>query len=437
MAWWPWSNRTAFEPQQQQRSSWSISDPAIVELLGTGSPNLAGIAVGEQSVLGLAAVYRAVSLIAGTIASLPMRTIETTKDGHTVRARSFLDTPGGPTGFGPTAFEWKEQVLVHLLLHGNAYCLHIVGGAGQILGLMPIHPFAVTPEMQPDGSKLFTVSLADGTRRIFTEAQMTHIPALSTDGVLGLSPITVARGVFGTSLAGDRAALRMFSNGAMVSGLVTSEDDQMTAEEAETIKTSLQRKMQGIDNAGDIAVINRRLKFDKWSMSAEDAQFLESRSFQVEEIARMFGVPPHLLMQTEKQTSWGTGVSEQNRGFARYTLEPWTTRIQERLSRLLTGARKCEFDYSSFVQPDVETEIGLLISQVQAGLLTRNEARAIRNLPPVDGGDVIETLYGTTEPEETDDVATDETRSDGLGVLQRFGPTIVLPAPATNGARHE
>lgn len=427
MAWWPWSRTNRFEPTEQRSASWSVSDPAIVELLGLGSGNLAGVAVGESSVLGLAGVYRAVSLIAGTIASLPMRTIETNKDGHTERARSFLDTPGGPTG--PTPFEWKEQVLVHLLLHGNAYCAHLYGGAGQIVGLLPVHPLAVTVDVEPDGSKLFTASLADGTRRVFTSQQLTHIPALSTDGVTGLSPIAVARNVFGTSLAGDRAAARMFANGAMVSGLVTPVDD-MSEEEAKAIKASLRAKMQGTDNSGDIAVINRQLKFDKWSMSAEDAQFLQSRAFQVEEIARFYGVPPHLLMQTEKQTSWGTGVQEQNRGLARYTLEPWTTRIQERLSRLLTGGKKCEFDYSAFVQPDPETEIGLLIEQVDAGLLTINEARKIRNLPPLPGGDVISDY-----PEADDETDSDATDS-GLGVMQRFGQPLILPAPVANGADH-
>lgn len=427
--WWPWSRNAPpqFDDIEQRSASWSVSDPAIVELLGLGSGNLAGVSVGEQSVLGLAGVYRAVSLIAGTIASLPMRTLTTNADGHTERARSFLDTPGGPTG--PTPFEWKEQVLVHLLLHGNAYCAHLYGGAGQIVGLLPVHPLAVTVDMQPDGSKLFTVSLADGTRRVLTSQQLTHIPALSTDGVTGLSPIAVARNVFGTSLAGDRAAARMFSNGAMVSGIVTPEED-LTAEEATTIKNDLRQRVQGGANAGDIAVINRKLKFDKWSMSAEDAQFLQSRAFQVEEIARFYGVPPHLLMQTEKQTSWGTGVQEQNRGLARYTLEPWTTRIQERLSRLLTGGKKCEFDYSAFVQPDPETEIGLLIDQVDAGLLTINEARKIRNLPPLPGGD---TVPDDTEDAETDSGATDS----GLGVLQRFGQPLILPAPVTNGAPHE
>jgi HK97 family phage portal protein len=174
----------------------------------------------------------------------------------------------------------------------------------------------------------------------------------------------------------------MFANGALVSGLVTPEDD-LTEDEAKAIKDNLRRKMQGESNAGDIAVINRKLKFTPWSMNATDAQWLESRAFQVEEVARWFGVPPHLLAQTEKQTSWGQGVSEQNRGLARYCLQPWTTRIEEVLSRLLPAGRKTEFDYAAFVKPSLKEEVDLLIAQVQAGLLTVDEARAIRNMPPL------------------------------------------------------
>lgn len=400
MSWWPWSKQAPFDAVETRASSWSVSDPAIAELFGLGSANLAGMRVSESSVLGLASVYRAVSLIAGSIASLPMRTIVTNADGHTDRAKSFLDTPAGPGVDVMTAFEFKEQVLVHLLLHGNAYLGHVYGGAGQIVGLLPVHPLAVTPEVHAEtGLKFFTVSLADGTQRVLFSDQLTHIPALSTDGIKGLSPIALARDVFATSMAGDAAAARMFGNGMMVSGIVTPEED-LTADEATTIKNDLRQRIQGTNNAGDIAVINRKLKFQQWSLSAEDAQFLQSRAFQVEEVARWFGLQPMHLGQTDKQTSWGTGVQEQNRGLARYVLEPWTTRIQERFSRLLSGTKKCEFDYTAFLQPDPETEIGLLIDQVSAGLLTLNEARKIRNLPPLPGGDEVAS-------DDTDDAGSE------------------------------
>jgi HK97 family phage portal protein len=128
------------------------------------------------------------------------------------------------------------------------------------------------------------------------------------------------------------------------------------------------------------------LKFTPWTMDAEAGQFVQSRVHQVEELARVWGVPPHLLGQTEKATSWGTGITEQNRGLSRFTLMGWSTRLEERLSRLLPSPRFAEFDYSGLLQPAPEQEIPLLIAQVQAGLLTVDEARRIRNLGPLPAG---------------------------------------------------
>lgn len=377
---WPFGRR-------EERRSISIGDPALAEILGFGSfGNYSGVSVGEHSALGLSAVFRSVSLIAGTAAALPLRTLLTTTDGQRERVRSFLDNPAGPDRTTP--FEWKELVFVHLLLNGNAFLQHIYNGAGAIVGLNPIHPNAVRIEVddQVPGGKRFLVTLTDGTVREFDSTNLTHIPALCTDGVRGLSPIQVARNSLGTAIAGDRAAARMFQNGALISGIVTPEED-LTREEAEHLKASIQARMQGQENAGDIAFINRRLHFTPWSLSAEDAQFLQSRVFQIEEVGRWYGVPPHLLGQSEKSTSWGEGISEQNRGLARYTLTPWTTRVEQRLSRLLQSSRLVEFDYSALLQPSPEDEIDLLIKQVDAGILTLNEARRIRNLPPLPGGD--------------------------------------------------
>jgi HK97 family phage portal protein len=235
----------------------------------------------------------------------------------------------------------------------------------------------------PEGTyrKYFVIRLAGGESLTLTEADLTHIPALSTDGVRGLSPIEVHRQAIGTGIAGDRATARMFGSGLLLAGLVSGDEGL----------AQLKAKMSGVSHAGDIAFINAQLKFTPWSIPPADAQFIESRVHQVEEVARIFGVPPHLLGQTEKQTSWGTGVAEQNRGLARYTLMPWTTRIEQRLSRLLSRPTIAEFDYSGLLQPAPEVEIPLLISQVQAGVLTVDEFRRIRNMPPLPAGAVPAT----------------------------------------------
>jgi HK97 family phage portal protein len=365
-----------------------LDDGTFADWMGWG-PTTAGVSVSAQGSLGLASVYRAVSLISGTIATLPLKSYRDLPDGTRARVQSFLDNPGGPDGL--TQFEWTELVLVHLLLWGNAYLLHQVGGAGQLVGLIPLHPSAV--EVKPVDSKeeeekfgpwtkYFTVTMADGSKRDLTPLELTHIPAMSTDGLKGLSPIEVNRQAIGTGLAGDRAAAGMFKNGGFMAGLVTTEDD-VDVDEAKAIKAGLDAKIGGVDNAGRWAFVNRNLKFTPWTMPATDAQFIESRIHQVEEISRIFGIPPHLLGQTEKQTSWGTGVTEQNRGLARYTLMPWTSRIEQRLSRLLVNKQLCEYDYAGLLQGSAQEELQMIIDQMNAGLLTTNEGRRIRNLEPL------------------------------------------------------
>lgn len=381
---WPWSR--VREPVEE-RSVYSVADPALAAYLQIGAPNFSGISVGESTALSIAAVYRAVTLISQTIAYLPLRTVRDV-EGRKTQVRSFLDDPGGIDG--PTKFEWVETVMCHLLLHGNAYLLHIYNGAGALVALLPIHPLCVSIEVdhKVPGGKLFRATTDDGQSRIFTTAQMTHIPALSTDGIRGMSPIAVARNSLGATVAGDRAAARHLESGAMIPGFISAEED-ITEEEATVVRDTIDRNATGWQNKGALPVFNKNLKFTPLVMTSNDAQFLQSRQFQVEEVARWFGVPPHLLMQTEKTTSWGTGIEEQNRALGRTVLAPWASRIEQRLSRLLPAPRTVEFDFAGLERPTFEEEITLLLAQVNGGLITVNEARKVRNLGPIEGGDVL------------------------------------------------
>jgi len=381
-------------PDRAERRAVSIGDPALAEYFSVGDRALAGVAVNEDTTVGLTAVYRAVSIIAGTIAGLPLRALRTAPDGTRERVQgTWLDNPAGPGGFY-TQFEWLELVMVHLLLHGNAFLQHIYGGAGQLIGLNPIPPRAVTirqvvteeeRERFAGYPKWFEIALANGETAVLTPADMTHVPALGGDGLRGWSPIECHRQALGTGIAGDRAAARLFGSGLLLSGLVSG-DDGLSQEEAAEAYAALKAKLSGSDHAGDFAFINAQLKFTPWSIPPADAQFIESRVHQIEEVARIFGIPPHLLGQTEKQTSWGTGVAEQNRGLATFTLKPWTSRLEQRLSRLLTRPVTAEFDYAGLLQPAPEVQIPLLLSQLEKGLITLEEARRMQNLPPLPAG---------------------------------------------------
>lgn len=374
--------------------TYSVSDPTLARIFHIGPPNYSGVEVNEITALSLSALYRGVALVAGTIGTLPLRTLREGDAGQLVRQPSFMDDsaggPGGPNG--PTPMSWKETAVAHMMLHGDAFCRHIYGGAGQLVALELIHPLAVsvewpkgTDDIWPYGGKWYRVTLIDGTQLRLDARDMTQIMGLSLDGVRGVSIITAARNGLGTALAGDRAAARMFNNGALISGLVSSDDD-VDEDEAKLIKEDLDVQVSGYENAGGVRFINRKLKFTPWTMTAADAQFLQSRAFSIEEIARWTGVPPHLLMQTDKQTSWGTGVDVQNQGLARFNLNGWTTRIEQALSRLLPNTRWVEFDYAGMERPTPEAEIQLILAQMSAGLLTKDEARALRNLPPLGQG---------------------------------------------------
>jgi HK97 family phage portal protein len=385
---WPWSRRP-------ENATYSISDPRLAALFGAG-PSDAGVEVSEHSAIGVSSVWRAVNLIAGSIAGLPLQTMRTIDAERTTQVTSFLDErPAGPVS-DLTPFEWTETLLWHGLLHGNAYLAKVFNGAGAIIGLVPFHPMAVTPEWELTegnritGRKLFRVTTDDGRLTTFDESTMVHIPGPSSDGLRGYSALWVARNSFGKSIAADRAAARMFSNGAMISGMVTPDED-FDEDEAKEIKAQVDRKVSGWENAGQIAVINRKLKFTPWTMTSADAQFLESRVFEVEEVARWFGLLPIHLSQTEKQTSWGTGVAEQNRGLARFTFQPHTKRIEQRISRVLAQPRFVRYDYGEILQPAHEQLIPLVISQVKAGLITPNEGRKKLGLDTIEGGDQLRT----------------------------------------------
>lgn len=358
----------------------TLRDPALASYL-TYASNEAGQNVTETTALGLTAVYRCVSIIASTVAGLPLKSFRDGPDGVRTPAESVWDDPGAGMW---TRYEFVHLCMVHLALHGNAFLLHVYGGGGQLVGFFPVHPSAVTVKHDKDtGGRLFHVSL-DGETRIYDEREMTQVMLFSLDGLTGSSPIRLARNAIGTGLAGDKAAASMFASGLMVSGLVTS-DETLTEEDAKLVKAGLDAKLTGAGNAGSLAFVNRSLKISPWTMTSEDAQFIESRQFQITEVARIFGVPKTLLAEDGAST-WGSGINELLNAFQKFTLRSSTTPFEQR-AMSVTPPLTVEFDYAGLLQGTPKDEIELLAAQITAGILTINEARAIRNLPPVPGGD--------------------------------------------------
>lgn len=404
---WPWQKRA--EPA-------ALSSPygPLVEWAGangyTGAPTGWG-RVTERTMLGLSAFYRAVSLISGQLAMLPLESFTTDAQGIPKRVPSVFDNPD--TDDGQTPFEWKETLFVHLLLHGRTGALKLRNQAGGLARLALVHPLSFTVQEPsardhdrgtvPAGGLWFYVRLQDGRTAKLDGEDFWYLPGMSLDGVDTEGLIRTAGQSIGTSLAAERAAHKMFTKGAMISGIATPEDEEDITDDVIEIRKQINNATSGAENAGTIAVINRRLKLQPWTMTAVDAQFLQSRQFQIEEIARWTGVPPHLLMQTEKQTSWGTGVEEQNRAMGRTVLGPWSARFEDRASRLLARPRSVRFDFTRLERMAPDREVDTDLKQVAGGVMTVTEYRARRGWPPLAEPETV--APPTPDDDEGDDDA--------------------------------
>jgi HK97 family phage portal protein len=404
---WPWKRRRSIRASYEP-----VSSTLAAHFTPGGVIDLGGIAVNENSALGLSAWYRAVSLISGQLASLPFTTSIDRGEGLLKPVGSVFDEPDGPDG--QTAFEWKESAFLHLLMHGKTGALKVRTEAGGLARLPLVHPLSFSVRQPtkkqiqdgnaPLGGLWFDVRLNDGTAVTLDGKDFWYVPGLSLDGVNTLSLLTYARLSLATSMAGDRAAGKMFTNGALIAGMATPEDDDVDiTDEIAEIRRALDSSTGGYENAGSIALISRRLKITPWTMTATDAQFLQSRQFQIEEISRWTGVPPHLLMQTEKQTSWGTGVEMQDRALGRSVLGTWARRFEERASRLLPKPRTVSFDFAALERPSPDREIELDLKQVAAGVMTTDEYRAKRGWEPLTAEETPGQDLEPVEQEATDD----------------------------------
>lgn len=370
----------------------SISDPALVALFNPGGVvDFDGIVVSARTTLGLSAFYRACMLIAGTLASLPLNSWTGPEDDRK-KVASVFDDPDGPDG--QTPYEWKETLFLHLLLYGRAGAIKATNQAGGLVRLPLVHPvsFSVrqpTLEEQqgapgtrmPVGGVWFDITLANNERVTYDADDFWYVPAASLGGQEGIGLIDIARQSIATSIAGDKAAGKLFADGALISGIATPDDEQDITDDVPEIRRQINNSMLGHENAGKIAVIARRLKFQPWTMTASDAQFLQSRQFQIEEISRWTGVPPHLLMQTDKQTSWGTGVDEQNRGLSKFVLGHWAQRVEQRASRLLARPRWVMFDFAGLERPNYAVQVDLVLKQKKDGLISDTYARKLLGIP--------------------------------------------------------
>lgn len=377
----------AFQPRAASVNNPSVplTSATLVDWLTGGDRSHSGKAVTEATSLGMPAVWRAVNLIAGAAASLPLHAYREGDVGrervNSGQAASLLSRPHPDM----PPFELWETVFAHMLLWGNAYLWIGRDRLGRISELWPIHPARVkVGRTSETGTKVYSV---DNGEREHTDGTILHLPAFGYDGICGVSPIRVARQGIGLALAAEEYGARLFGNGSLASGILQT-DQRLTQDQADALSARWKAKRAGLKGAHETIILDSGAKFQQLTIPPEDAQFLQSRSFQISEVARMFGVPPHMLMDTDKSTSWGTGIEQQSIGFVVYTLRPWLTRVEQRLTRLLRPeAVYARFSVEGLLRGDSAQRAAFYKTMREVGALNGNEIRELEERGPIEGGE--------------------------------------------------
>lgn len=372
-----------------------VTTSSLLQLIGGGKTK-SGARVTEERSLGMPAVWRSVNLVAGTIAALPLGAYRENGDQREKVAGRPSDLLAKPHA-DMTQFEYFELLYAHQLLWGNAYNYVERDAVGRILHLWPIPPSCVqVGRVSYTGRKIYLVTYdaINAGRPVVMydagplEGDMFHIPAFGYDGICGVSPIRMAREGIGLALAAEEYGARLFGSGSLATGVLQTEQ-RLTQAQADALHARWQEKRAGLEHAHGTIVLDKGATFHQLSIAPEDAQFIESRRFQISEIARMFGVPPHMLMDTEKSTSWGTGIEQQTIAFVVFTLRPWLTRVEQRLSRLLRPQPVyAHYNVEGLLRGDTAARAAFYKAMWELGVFSTNEIRALEERGPVEGGDV-------------------------------------------------
>jgi HK97 family phage portal protein len=346
-------------------------------------------AAGGTAALSLSAVWACVNLIAGTGATLPLMVYRMRGDRRETATdhplyRVLHDSPNAEQ----TAVDFWEGAFASLELKGNAVAEIDRAGDGRVLALTPLAWDDLNVSRREGGPLEYRRK-----GELIDAGRILHIRGFGGAPEGGLSTLTHGRRVFGLALAVDRAADATFANGARPSGVLKFKE-WLKPEQRQLAESRMTEKFVGSVNAGRPMVLEGGVDWQQLTINPEDAQMLESRAFSIEEVARLFGVPPHMIGHTEKSTSWGTGIEQQTIGFVQYTMRRRLKRIEQALEKYLLTPRdraegiSIEFNVEGLLRGDSKTRADFHASGLQNGWLTINEVRRRENLPPVEGGDV-------------------------------------------------
>lgn len=360
----------------------------------------AGKNVNERSAMQMTAVYSCVRILAEAVAGLPLHLYRYKEDGGKERAidnnlyHLLHDEPNKEM----SSFIFRETLMTHLLLWGNAYAQIIRNGKGEIVALYPLMPNKMQVDRDENGELYYIYTRSsdeaktmEGVTVYLTPRDVLHIPGLGFDGLVGYSPIAMAKNAIGLAIATEEYGAKFFANGAAPSGVL---EHPGTIKDPSRLRENWNSTFGGSANSGKVAVLEEGMKYTPISISPEQAQFLETRKFQIDEIARIFRVPPHMVGDLEKSSF--SNIEQQSLEFVKYTLDPWVIRWEQSLSRALLNEdekRKYffKFNLEGLLRGDYESRMSGYAVARQNGWMSANDIRELENMDKIsaeDGGDL-------------------------------------------------
>ena len=360
----------------------------------------AGKYVNERSAMQMTAVYSCVRILAEAVAGLPLHLYRYTKDGGKEKAIDhplyllLHDEPNPEM----SSFVFRETLMTHLLLWGNAYAQIIRNGKNEVVALYPLMPNKMSVDRDENGHLYYTYQRStdeaptmEGSSVILKPEDVLHIPGLGFDGLVGYSPIAMAKNAIGMAIACEEFGAKFFANGAAPSGVL---EHPGTIKDPGRVREAWQSQFGGSSNSGKVAVLEEGMKYTPISISPEQAQFLETRKFQINEIARIFRVPPHMVGDLEKSSF--SNIEQQSLEFVKYTLDPWVIRWEQSIARALFSAEEkkeyfVKFNLEGLLRGDYVSRMNGYSIARQNGWMSANDIRELENLdriPAEDGGDL-------------------------------------------------
>ena len=357
----------------------------------------AGADVSHESVLGIAAFWNGIQLISQTIASLPLNVYKREgelgrKKYHELPLYRVLSRQPHPW---INSYQWREVGMHHLLMWGNHYAFIERDRGRRVVGLRPMNP-ARTKALIENNQLLYEFRDETGTPRYYRRDQVFHVPGLGFDGISGYPVLSIARESLGFALALQEYGNRFFGQGTNVGGQILRPSDapKLSNDGAERLKTDLKNKFEGLGQSHTVIVLEDGMKFERVDMPLADAEFLASRNFSVQEIARWLNMPPHKLKEQSHATF--SNIEHENLSWLIDTVRPWLVRWESAINSQLVPEPMqdwvfAEHNFDALLRADIKTRYEAYATGLQNGIISRNEVRAKENMNPIavkDGGNV-------------------------------------------------